>query len=330
VSVTKRKFSQLINSNGVFSDGDWIESKDQDPNGGVRLVQLADIGTGVFIDKSSRFMTQQRAEELKCTFLKKGDILIARMPDPIGRACIFPGSEMPCVTVVDICIVRPDPKEIDSQWLMHLINSKNFNNQICQFITGTTRQRISRGNLSNLIVNLPPLADQKRIAVILDKADAIRCKRQQAIKLAEEFLQSVFLNMFGDPVTNPKGWEVKLLKEISHIQIGPFGTQLHKEDYVTDGIPLINPTHISNGDLIPNANLTITKAKHAELPEYHLKVGDIIMGRRGEMGRCAVINERESGWLCGTGSLFIRPNSLGIISEYLYSYLSISYIKSYL
>jgi type I restriction enzyme S subunit len=111
VSVTKRKFSQLINSNGVFSDGDWIESKDQDPNGGVRLVQLADIGTGVFIDKSSRFMTQQRAEELKCTFLKKGDILIARMPDPIGRACIFPGSEMPCVTVVDICIVRPDQKK---------------------------------------------------------------------------------------------------------------------------------------------------------------------------------------------------------------------------
>ncbi|MFZ2289251.1 MAG: hypothetical protein WAV92_06235, partial [Halopseudomonas yangmingensis] len=84
------KFSEAISRSGLFSDGDWVESKDQDPEGDVRLIQLADIGVGEFIDKSNRFMTSKRADELRCSYLKAGDILVARMPDPIGRACIFP------------------------------------------------------------------------------------------------------------------------------------------------------------------------------------------------------------------------------------------------
>jgi hypothetical protein len=86
---------------GVFIDGDWVESKDQDPDGDVRLIQLADVGDGFYRDKSDRFMTKAKAEELGCTFLKDGDVLIARMPDPLGHACIFPGDAKPSVTVVD-------------------------------------------------------------------------------------------------------------------------------------------------------------------------------------------------------------------------------------
>lgn len=136
--------------------------------------------------------------------------------------------------------------------------------------------------------------------------------------------------MFGDPVTNPKGWEVKRLKDIAKIQIGPFGTQLHKEDYIENGIPLINPTHIVKGNIVPKSNLTITEEKHASLSEYHLKVGDIILGRRGEMGRCAIVSENEEGWMCGTGSLFIRPNQIGEFSEYLNKLLSSHAIKNHL
>jgi type I restriction enzyme S subunit len=184
--------------------------------------------------------------------------------------------------------------------------------------------------LKEAVIPVPPLAEQIRIAAILDKADSLRRKNQQAIQLADQFLRAVFLDMFGDPVTNPKGWEVKKLKEISHIQIGPFGTQLHKEDYIEGGIPLINPTHIVNGKIVSNMNYTIPSNKHAELDEYHLKAGDIIMGRRGEMGRCAVVTEQENGWLCGTGSLFIRTHNAEIFAEYLCTLLSGKTIKSYL
>src|SRR3954471_20871970 len=93
-------------SDGLFVDGDWVESKDQDPNGDVRLIQLADVGDGTFRDRSNRFLTSNKARHLNCTSLVAGDVLVARMPDPLGRAAIFPGSNRPCVTVVDVCIVR--------------------------------------------------------------------------------------------------------------------------------------------------------------------------------------------------------------------------------
>ena len=92
---TLATIGEVVDIDGEFIDGDWIESKDQDPNGGVRLIQLADIGEGFFRDRSSRFLTHQKAVELRCTFLKPNDLLIARMPDPLGRSCIFPGD--PCL-----------------------------------------------------------------------------------------------------------------------------------------------------------------------------------------------------------------------------------------
>lgn len=79
---------ELIGSAGVFVDGDWIETKDQDPNGEVRLIQLADIGDGTFLNRSHRFLTSATANRLGCTFLREGDLLVARMFDPLGRATI--------------------------------------------------------------------------------------------------------------------------------------------------------------------------------------------------------------------------------------------------
>lgn len=212
------RLAELV-ADGVFVDGDWVESKDQDPEGDVRLIQLADVGDGVFVDKSARFLTSSKARELKCTFLERGDILVARMPDPLGRACFFPGVDQPCVTVVDVCIVRPG-KRADRRWLLHAINSPSFRKQIERHIKGTTRQRISRTNLGTIELNVPDLPEQRRIADILDKADAICRKRKEAIALTEELLRSAFLEMFGDPMTNPKGWPVKALGELGRVTTG--------------------------------------------------------------------------------------------------------------
>jgi type I restriction enzyme S subunit len=190
----------------VFVDGDWVESKDQDPEGDVRLIQLADVGDGQYVDKSERYLTAAKARELKCTFLETGDVLVARMPDPLGRACIFPGDPMPAVTVVDVCIIRPNGNGPDSRWLVHWFNSSDARNQIAAYATGTTRSRISRGNLSKLKLAIPPLAEQRRIAAILDKADALRVKRRAALDQLDTLTQSIFLDMFGDPASNPFHW----------------------------------------------------------------------------------------------------------------------------
>ena len=127
---TTATLTDLAGSNGLLADGDWVETKDQDPNGPIRLTHLADIGDGKFLDKSSRFMNVATASRLGCTFLKKGDLLIARMPDPLGRACIFPGLPNPAVTAVDVFIWRRDENGADARWLMHFINSPEIRQTI--------------------------------------------------------------------------------------------------------------------------------------------------------------------------------------------------------
>lgn len=163
--------NDLVGGHDSFiKDGDWIESKDQNPNGEIRLIQLADIGVGEFRDKSNRFMKLSRAEELNCTFLQKGDILVARMPDPLGRACIFPyDGENKYVTVVDVAIIRTSSNGVSNNFLMHFINTPQFREKIEALQSGSTRKRISRGNLSSIIFPLPPLKEQARISAKLEE-----------------------------------------------------------------------------------------------------------------------------------------------------------------
>ncbi len=104
---TRFPIADILRDAELFTDGDWVESKDQDANGDVRLIQLADLGDGVWLNRSKRYMTSAKAAALKCTFLQDGDLLLGRMPDPLGRCCVFPGDTKPCVTVVDVCVIRP-------------------------------------------------------------------------------------------------------------------------------------------------------------------------------------------------------------------------------
>ena len=124
--------------------------------------------------------------------------------------------------------------------------------------------------------------------------------------------KSRFIEMFGDVETNSKKWPVKKLGDIAFIKIGPFGSTLHKEDCVVGGHPLVNPSHIVEGNIIIDPELAVSDEKYAELDSYHLHVNDIVMGRRGEMGRCAIV--KSDGMLCGTGSLIIR--TLGDIKPF--------------
>ncbi|MCC6780661.1 MAG: restriction endonuclease subunit S [Hyphomicrobiales bacterium] len=104
----------------------------------------------------------------------------------------------------------------------------------------------------------------------------------------------------------PEDWILTTLGGQVWFRTGPFGSALHKSDYTTDGIPVVNPMHIVDGRIVPTASMTITETVAQHLADFRLKPGDIIIGRRGEMGRCAVVNSEQDGWLCGTGSMIIR------------------------
>ncbi|MCC6409955.1 MAG: restriction endonuclease subunit S, partial [Planctomycetes bacterium] len=160
---------ELVGPDGVFCDGDWVESVDQDPTGDVRLIQLADVGDGVYRDRSERFLTRAKAQDLRCTFLEEGDVLIARMPDPLGRACIFPGDTKRSVTVVDVCIVRSQRKVFEPRWLAAFVNAGPVRAAVAALQAGSTRKRISRSNLGTIPLPVPPLDEQRRIVAEIEK-----------------------------------------------------------------------------------------------------------------------------------------------------------------
>ncbi len=180
---------------GFFCDGDWVETKDQNPEGDVRLIQLADVGDGQFRNRSSRFMTKEAATRLNCSYLECGDILVARMPDPLGRCCRFPGDPKPAVTVVDVCILRPNTEYFDPDFLVVAVNSPIFRKLVADQATGTTRSRISRSNLGALPVPLPPLAEQKRIVAKVDQlmalVDQLEMQLASSRRLATSLMNAV-------------------------------------------------------------------------------------------------------------------------------------------
>ena len=178
---------------------------------------------------------------------------------------------------------------------------------------------IKLGNLTEAVIELPSIEDQKAIVRILEKSRKILNLRHNELVVLDKLIKARFVELFGDPVHNPYGWNKTELKELADLKIGPFGSLLHKEDYIEGGHALVNPSHIVDGRIIIDSKLTVSEDKYEELSAYHLKVGDVVMGRRGEMGRCAVVE--EEGLLCGTGSLLIRPKGK-VTADYIQKIIS--------
>jgi type I restriction enzyme S subunit len=161
-------------------DGDWIESKDQDPNGTIRLLQLADIGVGEFKDTSRKYINTETFLNLRCSKLNAGDILIARLPNPIGRAAVFPGLRQDCITAVDVAILRTEGL-LNDNYVIYAINSTASRNQVESYGKGATRFRISTGNLKTILIPVPPLPEQHRIVEKVDELMALCDRLEQQV-----------------------------------------------------------------------------------------------------------------------------------------------------
>lgn len=214
-----------LDKESVISDGDWVESKDQDVGGSVRLIQLADIGDGFFRNKSNRFMNTEDASRLNCTYLKEGDVLIARMPDPLGRACIFPKLTQEAVTVVDICLIRPgNGSALNSNLLKFWINSPIIRNKIAMNATGTTRKRITRKKLEKFHFPVPPLAEQEQIRKLLNlhltTVSQIQDRLDAIPKLIEKFRQSVLNDAVSGALCNNQNVNSSIVSELCDFQNG--------------------------------------------------------------------------------------------------------------
>jgi type I restriction enzyme S subunit len=191
---------------------------------------------------------------------------------------------------------------------------------------GSTFKQVNRESIENLEIPLPPLSEQKRIAAILDKADSIRQKRKKAIELTEELLRSVFLDMFGDPVTNPKGWEKATMANV--IKSIDYGTS-QKANSNKIGIPIIRMNNITNKGEIDLADIKWCDIPQKDMDKYTVKKGDLLFNRTNSpelVGKTAVWDLDEQYAFAGY-LIRIRFNERLALPHYISAYLNSAYGK---
>ncbi len=193
-------------------------------------------------------------------------------------------------------------RELNPMYLYYFCKSFNFK----ALDKSTTIPSLAKRDLLSIDMPVPPLEEQHRIVAQIEELFSELDNGVETLKKTKQQLalyrQAVLKQAFDIRNTTT----VELSQIVDDIRIGPFGTMLHKSDYIDGGIPVINPQHIKNNSIVPGISVTISSQKAEELNSYKLRTNDIVMGRRGEMGRCAAVTDKENGWLCGTGSIMFR------------------------
>ena len=221
------------------------------------------------------------------TSFEEGDVLFAKITPCMenGKGAVAKGLiNGKGAGSTEFHVLRPIHNRAYSEWLYYLTLFKGFRKSAELAMTGSAGQkRVPKTFLENYTLDIPDIKEQEQQANALNCLRSIISQREQQLKEYDDLIKARFVELFGDPVVNPKGWEKKNLSDEADIKIGPFGSLLHKEDYVVGGHALINPSHIIDGKIVPAEELTVSDQKYEELSAYHLLKGDVVMGRRGEM-----------------------------------------------
>ena len=275
----------------VFTDGDWIESKDQSDEG-IRLVQTGNIGKGIYLEKEARakYISEDTFEKLKCTEIFPGDILVSRLPEPVGRACIIPDKEERMITAVDCTICRPDETVISKEYLCYFMRSNAYYTRLLGSVTGTTRKRISRKNLENVELDVPSREKQNEVVEQLDHLVNVIDSKTRELQLLDDLIQARFVEMFGDPVQNTKGWNIDTCKNLTS-KIGSGATPKGgRESYGTEGISLIRSMNVYNNRFEYKDLAYITDEQADKLSNVTIEENDVLLNITGaSVARCCAV-----------------------------------------
>ncbi|BAY63728.1 type 1 restriction-modification system specificity subunit [Calothrix brevissima NIES-22] len=274
---------------------------------GIPFLSARNVKNGQVIWDNYKYISEETHRELtKNNKPSKGDILYTRVGS-FGEAAII-DDDIEFSIFVSLTLIKTKTGIFNS-FLKYYLNSYSVKILAKNSISGSGVGNLNVGTVRNFLVPLPPLSEQKRIVAILDEAfegiDRAIANTEKNLTNASELFES-YLNAIFTKKGNE--WKEKKLGEIGgKVFTGPFGSLLHKSDYVSNEIPIVNPANIEDDKIIPNFNKTVSKDIVKRLQAYILKQNDVVVGRRGEIGRCAVVREEQAGWLCGSGSFFIKP-----------------------
>jgi type I restriction enzyme S subunit len=324
--------SEVVEINPRYQGNNTI-----DPSALVSFVPMASVGE----DGSLNVREMRPISEVKkgFTYFENGDVLVAKITPCFenGKATMVNNLESKVgFGSTEFHVLRPS-KQIDQKYLFYAVWNPKFREVGADRMTGSAGQkRVPTDYLRNYKIPLPDLSEQRRIATILDKADAIRRKRRQAIVLMNDFLRSVFLEMFGDPIVNDRGWDKKPLGELfpekGQIVDGPFGSTLKPECYVPTGIRVIRNFNIKDDCFDTSGYKFITEEKFQEISRSEVRAGDLLISTKGTVGNvCEMPTLSGRSVLSASGTVRIRfaPSS-AVECSFLVSQMVLPQIKKYI
>jgi type I restriction enzyme S subunit len=277
----------------------------------LRAQNLVDGSVSVAADPI--FISPETHDALRRSKIQPSDVLIS-IAGTIGRAAIVPNDtvEMNCNQAV--AIVRPSDR-IDRRFFLHWLSGSDALAQVTQSTVTGVISNLSLGQIGNLEVPLPSLTEQRRIAAILDKADAIRRKREQALTLADNLLRSVFLEMFGD-----RDWpSVPLADAVAAGTIITYGI-VQAGPEIDGGIPYIRTGDIKNGEIVVDGLRHTSPEVASKFTRSRVRRGEIVMSIRATVGTTAIVPPELDGANLTQGTARIAPGENTTL-EYLLSHL---------
>ena len=270
------KWSKIRELDIHISDGNYSSKYPRSSefiSSGIPFIRANNLVNRTISSDDMYFISEEKHKILAKGYIKTNDVLITTRGN-LGTVALVPENYEDANINAQIVLLRANPEQISPNFLAWCFSIPEVQNQISQLQTGTALKQLPVGKLTEIEIPLPPIAEQKRIAAILDKADAIRRKRQEAIKLTEELGRSLFLDMFGDPVTNPKRWETVILGDILSIVSG-------QVDPKTE--PYIDMPHIGGENLESNTNniknVKTPRTLNLKSGKYIFEVGDVLYSK---------------------------------------------------
>lgn len=297
------------------------------PPVGVFQFRMNNITTEGGLDFSKIRRVPANTRNIDSFLLEPGDVLFnaTNSPELVGKSAFFSGYREPAVFSNHFLRLRPDNDRLDGRFLARWLNLQ-FQRRIFQ---GLCRQwvnqaTVSRDALLALHLPLPPLDEQRRIAAILDQADALRAKRRTALALLDTLTQSIFMEMFGDPATNPKGWPQKTIGDIAaKYSDGPFGSNLKTSHYTSSGVRVIRLQNIGVGEFIDTDKAYVSERHFTRLSRHECMPGDVLIGTLGDPNLRACI---QPSWLKvalnKADCVQLRPNTKIVNAHYVCALLN--------
>lgn len=265
--------------------------------------------------------------------VQRNDVLVSTVRPNLNAVAQISDDFDGATASTGYCVLRPRKDSLDSSYLFHWVRTPIFVELMVQQATGASYPAVNSKIVKASKIPLPPLEEQRRIARILDKADALRQKRRAALAKLDTLLQATFLDMFGDPVTNPMGWEVKKLSNIADIESGVTKSKSRIKGKETVEVPYMRVANVQDGEILTGEqDIKTIKVLPQDAERYILQYGDILLTEGGDpdkLGRGGIWRGEIEQCIHQNHIYRVRLDSDQFIPEYLSALIGSQYGKRY-